>query len=253
MITTIIQARISSTRLPGKVLLPLGGKTVLENVVERVRKAKLIGETVVATSNGKDDDKIVELCETRGIKYFRGSLDDVLDRYYQTAKHFQAESICRITADCPLIDPEVIDRVAKKYLEGEYDYVSNTHPTATYPDGLDVEIFSFKALERAWQEAILLSEREHVTSYIWNNPDKFKIGNVKNSLDLSTYRLTIDENKDYELLKKIFKEVSNLTMLNIVKFLDERQDIKNINADITRDEGYYKSLENDKIKNYGKD
>lgn len=248
MITTIIQARVSSTRLPKKVLLPLGGKTVLENVVERVRKAKYIGEVIVATSNGKDDDKIVQLCEKKGIKYFRGSLDDVLDRYYQTAKRFQAENICRITADCPLIDPEVVDRVAKEYLEGEYDFISNTHPVATFPDGFDVEIFSFKTLEKAWREAVLLSEREHVTSYIWNNPDKFKICNIKNNIDLSDYRLTIDEDEDYKLLKKIFKEVSNLTILNIIKFLDERQDIKKINADITRDEGYYKSLEKDRTR-----
>lgn len=250
MITTIIQARIGSTRLSGKVLLPLGGKTVLENVVARVKRAKQIREAIVATSDGGEDDKIVELCERKGIKYFRGSLDDVLDRYYQAVKHFQAENICRITADCPLIDPEVIDGVAQKYLEGGYDYVANNHPVATYPDGFDVEIFSFKALEKTWREAVLPSEREHVTAYIWNHSDKFKIYNVKNDIDLSNYRLTIDESKDYELLKEIFKEVADLTTPKILKFLDEHQAVKNINAKITRDEGYYKSLAKDKIKNY---
>ena len=247
MITTIIQARISSTRLPEKVLLPLGGKSVLENVVERAKGAGRIGEIIVATSSGKDDDKIVRLCEEKGIKYFRGNLDDVLDRYYQAAKIFKAENICRITADCPLIDPEIIDQVAEEYLKGGYDYAANNHPVATYPDGFDVEIFSFKALEKAWREATLPSEREHVTAYIWNHPDKFKIYNVRNDIDLSSYRLTIDEDKDYELLKKIFKEVTDLTTTNILKFLDEHQDIKNINTGIVRDEGYYKSLKKDKI------
>src|SRR3989338_4457950 len=247
MITTISQARSSSTRLPEKMLLLLGRRTILENVVARVQKAKLVGEIIVATSDSEADDRIAQLCEERGIRYFRGSLDDVLDRYYQAAKHFQAENVCRVTADCPLIDPEVIDLVAKKYLAGGYDYVSNNHPVATYPDGLDVEIFSFRALEKTWREAVLPSEREHITAHIWNHPDKFKIYNVKNDIDLSDYRLTIDKTADYELLKVIFKEVSDRTTPNILKFLNEHQNIKNINAKITRDEGYYKSLEYDKI------
>lgn len=247
MINAIIQARMRSTRLPGKVLLPLGGKTVLENVVDRVRQAKLIGRVIVATSTEPADDAIANLCRQKQIDYFRGSHEDVLDRYYQAAKHFGAEHICRITADCPLIDPAVIDETAKQYLAGGYDYASNSHPVATYPDGFDIWIFSFAALEKSWQDAKLPSEREHVTSYIWNHPEKFKILNVKNNLDLSAYRLTIDEERDYQALKLIVEQIKNLTMKNIIDFLDSHEEIKKINAPVERDEGYYKSLKQDKI------
>jgi len=244
MITAIIQARMQSTRLPNKVLLPLGG--ILENVVGRVNQAKEIGQVIVATSSETPDDAIAKLCEEKEIKYFRGSLEDVLDRFYQAAKKFKAEHICRVTADCPLIDPAVIDEAAKQYREGGYDYVSNSHPIATYPDGFDTWVFSFAALEKSWQEAKLPSEREHVTSYIWNHPEKFKNFNVKNNVDLSDYRLTIDEERDYEALKIIVGQVKDLTMENIVKFLDEHKEVKKINAPIERDEGYRKSLEQDK-------
>jgi len=235
-----------STRLPKKVLLPLGNKTILENVVDRVRQAKTIGQVIVATSTEPDDDAIAKLCEEKGIQYFRGSHEDVLDRYYQTAKKFNAEHICRITADCPLIDPAVLDEAVKQYQKGGYDQVSNSHPVATYPDGFDTWIFSFAALEKSWQEAKLPSEREHVTSYMWNHPEKFKIFNVKNKVDWSGYRLTIDEDRDYEALKIIVEQVKDLTMENIVKFLDEHPEVKKINAPIERDEGYRKSLEEDK-------
>lgn len=238
-----------STRLPNKVLLPLGGKTILENVVERVKKAETIGQVIVATSNEAPDDAIAGLCEEKGIQYFRGSHEDVLDRFYQAAKQFKAEHICRATADCPLIDPAVIDEAAKQYIGGGYDYVSNSHPIATYPDGFDTWIFSFAALKKSWQEAKLPSEREHVTSYIWNHPEKFKNFNVKNNVDLSGYRLTIDEERDYEALKIIVDRVKDLTMENIVKFLDEHKEIREINAPISRDEGYRKSLaEDEKFK-----
>lgn len=246
MVTSIIQARMQSTRLPKKVLLPLAGKTILENVVDRVRQAKTIGQVIVATSTEGADNAIAELCEEKGIQYFRGSHEDVLDRFYQTAKQFRAEHICRITADCPLIDPVVIDEAVEAYKKGGYDYVSNSHPIATYPDGFDTWIFSFAALEKSWQEAKLPSEREHVTSYIWNHPEIFKNFNIKNKNDLSEYRLTIDEERDYEVLKIIVKQVKDLTMENIVKFLDEHKEVKKINAPIERDAGYKKSLEQDK-------
>jgi len=219
MITAIIQARMRSTRLPGKVLLPLGGKTILENAVERARQAKLIDEVVLATSTEAADDVIAELCDKKSIAYFRGSENDVLDRFYQAALAYKAENICRLTADCPLIDPAIIDKAAQEFLSGKYDYVSTSHPVATYPDGFDTWIFSFAALERSWREAKLPSEREHVTSYIWNHPEKFKISSVKNEVDLSEYRLTIDEPADYELLKLVVANVEDLTMENIVKFL----------------------------------
>lgn len=246
MVTAIIQARMQSTRLPKKVLLLLGGKTILENVVDRVRQAETIGQAIVATSTEDADNAIVELCEEKGIQHFRGSHEDVLDRFYQAAKQFKAEHICRITADCPLIDPAVIDEAVETYKKGGYDYVSNSHPVATYPDGFDTWIFSFQALEKSWQEAKLPSEREHVTPYIWNHPEIFKNFNIKNKKDLSEYRLTIDEEKDYQALKIIVEQVKDLTTENIVKFLDEHKEVKEINAPLERDAGYKKSLEQDK-------
>lgn len=242
---------MQSTRLPNKVLLPLGRKTILENVVDRVSRAKSISQVIVATSTEGADDVIAELCEEKGIKYFRGSHEDVLDRFYQAAKKFKAKHICRITADCPLIDSVVIDEAIEAYEKGGYDYVSNSHPIATYPDGFDTWIFSFSVLEKSWQEAKLPSEREHVTSYIWNHPEIFKNFNIKNGKDLSEYRLTIDEEKDYQALKIIVEKVKDLTMENIIKFLNENPEVKKINAPLERDAGYKKSLKQDEqfIKN----
>jgi len=245
VITAIIQARFSSTRLPGKVLLPLGDKTVLERVVDRVSKAKNISQVVLATSSEKDDDQIFELCNQKGVKCFRGDLNDVLDRYYQAAKEFEAKNICRITADCPLIDPEIIDRVADKFLEAGYDYISTGRITSTFPDGMDTEIFTFESLERAWKEAKLSSEREHVTPYIWKNTDKFKIYTYESGQDLSSYRLTLDEEKDYQLIKNIYENLEDLSMKSIIDYLNSHLELTNINSSIKRDEGYDKSLKND--------
>lgn len=246
MITAIIQARIRSTRLPGKVLLALGGKTILENVVERARQAELINRVVLATSTEAADDAIANLCSEKDIVYFRGSENDVLDRFYRAALAYKAENICRLTADCPLIDPTIIDKAAREFLSGDYDYVSTSHPVATYPDGFDTWIFSFAALEQSWREAKLPSEREHVTSYIWNHPEKFKIGSIKNKIDLSAYRLTIDEPADYEALKLVVANVADLNLENIIQFLKTNAKAKKLNANITRDAGYQKSLQEDK-------
>jgi spore coat polysaccharide biosynthesis protein SpsF (cytidylyltransferase family) len=245
MITAIIQARTSSNRLPNKVLLPLGESTVLEQVIDRVKKAKNIEKIVVATSTDKSDDKIVELCKKINVGVFRGSMDDVLGRYYEAAKEFKATDICRITSDCPLIDPVIIDKVVDEYNQKECDYASNSHPVATFPDGLDVWVFSFEALEKSYKEATLESEREHVTSYIWNHPESFKVCSVENSKDQSEYRLTIDEEKDYELIKTIFNKADISSTDSIIKFLDENPDISNLNKSINRDEGYKKSVEKD--------
>jgi spore coat polysaccharide biosynthesis protein SpsF len=245
MITAIIQARMGSTRLPNKVLLPLGGKTVIEHVVERAMRTKSIGRVVLATSDSPSDDPIVELCKKTGIDYFRGSLDDVLDRYYHAAKHAGAKHICRLTGDCPLIEPAIINRVAKKYLSGGWDYVSTGRIETTFPDGMDTEIFSFAALDSARREARLPSEREHVTPYIWKNTKKFRVCHIKNDKDLSHIRLTIDEPRDYEFLKIIFENVETLTLGNVLLFLKKHPEIQNINASIIRDEGYIKSLHED--------
>lgn len=237
---------MSSTRLPEKTLLPLGGTTVLEQVVSRTQKAESIGKVVVATSDDKSDDPIATLCKERGIPCVRGSLDDVLDRYYKAAKEHGAEHIARITGDCPLIEPTLIDRVAKTYEENDYDYVSTGRIETTFPDGVDTEIFSFKALERAWKEAKLPSEREHVTPYIWNKEDKFAVHHIQNDEDLSNIRITLDEPKDYDLLKILFGSIETPNLPNVLSYLKEHPEVAATNGSITHEAGYAKSLEEDK-------
>lgn len=214
-VVCIIQARMGSTRLPGKVMLDLCGKTVLERVVERVRKVKNIDEIVIATTTKKDDDIIVNKALKCNVKIFRGSEDDVLSRYYFAAKKYNADVIVRITSDCPLIDPAVTESVIDYYLKNVYkfDYVSNTLER-TYPRGLDTEVFSFKSLEKAFAEAILERDREHVTTYIWKNPDVFKLGCYKNDKDYSHLRWTLDTSEDYELIKRIYNHFCSFNNMN---------------------------------------
>ena len=214
-VVRIIQARMGSTRLPGKVMLDLCGKTVLERVVERVRKVKNIDEIVIATTTKKDDDIIVNKALKCNVKIFRGSEDDVLSRYYFAAKKYNADVIVRITSDCPLIDPAVTESVIDYYLKNVYkfDYVSNTLER-TYPRGLDTEVFSFKSLEKAFAEAILERDREHVTTYIWKNPNIFRLGNHKNAKDYSYLRWTLDTSEDYELIKRIYNYFCSFNNLN---------------------------------------
>ena len=246
----IIQARISSTRLPGKVLKKIEGKTILEHVVNRVKAAKNLDEVIVATTVKKEDLKIVKLCSNLGISVFCGSEDDVLDRYYQTARLFKANHIIRITADCPLIDPMVIDKVIELYFKKNADYATNGMPE-TFPDGLDTEVFSFKTLKRAWENAKLSSEREHVTPYIRNNPNIFKIVNLKCEYNLNDKRWTLDEPEDFEFIKsiytKLYLEDSLFGMKKILDFLINHPGIEELNNDIIRNEGYLKSLKKDKI------
>jgi len=247
----IIQARISSTRLPGKVLKKIEGKTVLEHVINRTKAAKNISDVVVATTVKKEDIKIVQLCANLGISVFRGSENDVLDRYYQAARLFKAEHIVRITSDCPLIDPMVIDQVIELYFRKKADYASNTM-IETYPDGLDTEVFSFKTLKMAWENAKLSSEREHVTPYIRKNPNILKLVNLKCNIDLKNKRWTIDESKDFEFIKTIYKNLYHKNALfgmkAILNFLKKYPEIEEINKNIIRNEGYLKSLKEDKIK-----
>lgn len=250
MITAVIQARVSSTRLPKKVLLKLNGRTVLENVIERLKRSRLIGQLIVATSLESADDAIAKLCQAKKIKCFRGSLNNVLDRFYQTALAYRLTDICRITADCPLLDPRLIDQVAKKYLSSKVDYLSTAYPIPTWPDGLDVEIFSFKALKKAWRQAKLPSEQEHVTPYIWKNPKKFKLLNLKNKTDLSAWRWTLDEPRDLKFIRAIYRRLGkNKKMFyleDVLKLLKEQPRLVAINGQIKRNEGYLKSLQTDK-------
>lgn len=244
--TVIIQARYGSTRLPGKVLLKVLGKSILEYAIERVKKAKNIENIIVATTVKKKDLQIVNLTKRLGIAVYCGSEDDVLDRYYQAAKLFKAKHIVRITADCPLIDSQIINNVINYYFESGADYCSNGLDEETFPDGEDVEIFSFDALNDAWQNAKLLSEREHVIPYITKHPDRFKLASFKNKIDLSDKRWTLDRKEDFELIKAILESLypvnPDFKMDDILEFLQRNPYLEEINRDIVRNEGYLKSL-----------
>lgn len=248
----IIQARSGSTRLPEKVLLKVMGKTILEYVLERVKRAKNIEGIIVATTLNKEDVRIVDLVESLRIKTYRGSSEDVLDRYYQTAKLFGIKHIVRITADCPLIDPQIIDNAIELYFESKADYCSNTLEE-TFPDGEDVEVFSFNALRSAWKNAKLVSEREHVTPYIKKNPSMFKLVNLKNNTDLSAKRWTVDTEGDFRFIKAVLEALypikPDFNSEDILEFLKNNPHLEKINKGIVRNEGYSKSLNKDKRLN----
>lgn len=247
-VTAIIQARTGSTRLPKKVLMDLAGKTVLEHVINRVTACRLVDSVLVATTVEAEDDDIVKLCKKNNTAFFRGSVEDVLDRFYQAGKISSAEHIIRITADCPMMDPDVINSVAELHLKEKSDYTTNTLKL-TYPDGEDVEIFTFSTLEKTWKNASLKSEREHVTSYMRKNPAVFKLSNLENSENLSDKRWTLDEEKDYKFISAIYagiyKKNSLFGMSEIITYLKSHPEIEHINKHIGRNEGYTKSLKND--------
>jgi spore coat polysaccharide biosynthesis protein SpsF len=250
-IVAIIQARMGSTRLPGKVMMDIVKKPMLWRVINRVKHAKRLNDIVIATTALNEDKQILELASEMRVKGYAGSEDDVLDRYYQAAIIYNADIIVRITADCPLIDPNVIDRAIEFYLNHDFDYVS-TGIKPTYPDGLDTEVFSFITLERAWKEATLASEREHVTPYIRKNPQIFNIKNLENDKDLSYMRWTVDEERDLEFVrevyKRLYKEGDIFYMEDILNLLKTHSGLMDINKGIVRDEGYLKSIKEDRIK-----
>ncbi len=239
MIAAIIQARMGSTRLPGKIMLPLAGRSVLSHVVERVKRVKGIDTIIVATTTLPEDDALEAFCHAEGYACFRGSADDVLSRYYEAARTVGATGIIRITSDCPLIDPDTIERCIKQYQSGEYDYVSSFVPDErTFPRGLDTEIFSFAALERANSSAKEKYEREHVTPYIWENKKgEFNIGPMLRAMppyDRADVRLTLDYPEDYELLKQLYDRFyvkeKLVSVPEVLKYLSEHPEIPAINA-----------------------
>ena len=206
-VIAIIQARVGSTRLPGKVLLDLAGEPMLARVVNRTRRAQTLDEVVVATTVQPADEAIVRLCAERDWPCFRGSEEDVLDRYYQAAVAHQADVVVRITSDCPLIEPEIVDRVVREFLERqpEVDYACNALPRRTFPRGLDTEVMRFDVLEHAWREDNNPAWREHVTPYIQRNPDLFCIHDVINEVDYSSYmRWTVDTSEDLAFVRRIY-------------------------------------------------
>lgn len=245
----IIQARMTSTRLPGKVMADVAGRPLLDHVIARARQAGAVDRVVVATSKRGSDDTIAEYCGRVDIPCFRGSHDDVLDRYYHAAQHLEAESIVRLTADCPLLDPAVIDKVVHHFRAGGHDYVSNALEPS-YPDGLDTEAFRGSALERAWREAKLTSEREHVTAFIWKHPELFRVANVANDRDLSHLRWTVDEPEDLEFVRAVYSHLGpapTFGMNDILMLLEDRPELGRINGSFERNEGFAKSLGRDKL------
>lgn len=250
-IVAIIQARMSSTRLPGKVLKELVGKPVLEHVVERLRSCRLLNEIVVATSVDPSDEVIEKWCTQRQIQCYRGSLTDVLDRYCKAALFTKADAVVRITADCPVIDPVIVDEVITEYINGNFDFFSLK---GEFPDGLDCSVFSTSALKQASHEAKLISEREHVGPYIENNPDIFKCGGLEKFHGLHHMRWTLDEPEDYKFLQEIFHRLYKVDRhfyaQEVLDLIAREPALAKINSGILRNEGYLKSLQQDKRVNH---
>ncbi|MCV0366648.1 MAG: glycosyltransferase family protein [Nitrosopumilus sp.] len=246
MIGCIIQARIGSTRLPGKVMLNLDENPVLYYVLEQLRSCKLVDKIIVATTTLDEDDVIENFVATMKVDVFRGSSNDVLDRYYQCAKEFSIDTIVRITADNPLIDPTIVDDLIKKFISNSYDCLTNAY-VRTFPYGTEVEIFSFESLEKAWTNAIKPSEREHVTPYLYNNSDNFKIFNVEYPKNISNFRWTIDHENDLTLVKLIVSKIKKRPILinDILDLLSKEPELFEINKNQIPNEGYQKSLKED--------
>lgn len=235
-IGAIIQARMGSTRLPGKVMKKICEKTVLQHVYERVSLSKVLDEIIIATTKKSCDDEIVKLCENLSIKYFRGSEDNVLSRYYLCAKENKLDLVVRITSDCPLIDSEVLDEMLNFYINNDFDLVTNAgnEKNRTYPRGLDIEIFSFSLLKNAYENANYNYEKEHVTPYMYEHD--FNIYYYKNNVNYSEYRLTLDTKEDFELISKIYEKLYNKSHIfylkDIINCLEENKELKLINKDI---------------------
>jgi spore coat polysaccharide biosynthesis protein SpsF len=246
MILAILQARLSSSRLPGKVLKHILGKPMLLHQIERIQNSKRIDKLVVATSTEKSDDAIEKMCLDNNVEVFRGELENVLDRFYQCAKKYNPDYIVRLTGDCPLADWKIIDDMIQYYLDEELDYMS-TSPKL--PDGLDAEVMTMSALSEAKQKAVLPSELEHVTQYINKNPNKFKNEHFNFDKDLSHIRWTVDESEDFILVEKIYQalyEDNPLFLMNdILKLLDQRPELNKINGNFSRNEGLERSLQED--------
>lgn len=234
----VVQARTGSTRLPGKVLLPVAGAPMLERMLERIRAAKTPFELVVATTTDPSDEPVARLCARLGVLAFRGHPTDLLDRHVMAARAVRADRVVKIPSDCPLVDPAVIDRVLDHFdTTPGLDYASNLHPP-TWPDGNDVEVMTAAALEEAWREATRPHEREHTTPFLWDQPERFRIGNVRwqTGVDLSaSHRLTVDYREDYELVAAVYDALYTpdrpvFSLEEVLALLERRPDLHAINA-----------------------
>jgi len=249
MIAAIIQARMGSNRLPGKVLADICGKPMLWHIIERLTYSKWVEKIIIATTTLPEDNPIIELADRCGVSAFAGSDKDVLDRFYQASIQFNADPIVRITADCPIIDPFIVDEVIKGYLEGVYEMY---YLDGSFPDGLDTEVFSLQALKKAWQHAKLPSEREHVTPFIKNISNGFKIGTYEKFRELGHLRWTVDEERDLDLIRVIYSRLYRhgeiFTTDEILSLIESEPELQTINSMIPRNEGYAKSLAEDSIR-----
>jgi len=247
MIGCIIQARMKSQRLPGKVMMDVEkNNPLLNSVISQIKFSKLTEKLIIATSDSKEDDIISVFAKNNHIDYFRGNESDVLDRYYNCAKNFSISTIIRIPSDKPLIDPFLIDDVIDFFNSNSFDYVTTFLPP-TFPSGTEVEIFSFSSLEYAWKNAKLPSEREHVTPFFYNNKDKFKIFNYENKKDLSKFRYAVDKSEDLELVRILMSRIKKrpIIMKDIIEQFELDPSLININKDIDYNEGYKKSKKED--------
>jgi spore coat polysaccharide biosynthesis protein SpsF len=234
----IIQARMSSSRLPGKVLMDIAGQPMLVRVIERARRAKSISAVMVATTTDPADDPIEGLCHERGYLVYRGSMFDVLDRFYGAARQAQADLIVRITADCPVIDPAVIDQTVEAFFASQVDFACNRLPppaARTWPIGLDTEVCSFAGLERAWNEAELPYEREHVMPYFYDVEGRFKVVVINHEPDCGAYRWTVDTPEDLELLRAIYARFNGsdtFSWLDVLHLVEQEPQLGQINAGV---------------------
>lgn len=252
-VLAILQARVTSTRLPNKVLASLHGQPMLARQIERLHRAKKLDKLVVATSCDASDDPLAAMCSAIGVPCYRGSLNDVLARFHGACSVFgPADHIVRLTGDCPLADPAVIDSVVLHHMTSGADYTTNAFPP-TWPDGLDVEVMRTEILQLIFEEARLPSEREHVTPYIYKHPDRFRIENVKSARDLSALRWTVDEPADLAFVSEVYAALypqnSSFDTMAILSLLEQRPELAKLNTQFLRNEGYAKSLANDNPNN----
>lgn len=249
-IALFLQARMGSSRLPGKVMKDVLGQPLLFRICERLEKVRHKNLLAVLSTTNPLDDPIEEFLKQKNIQCYRGSEQDVLDRFYQAAKKLKSDTIVRLTADCAVLDPSLIDQMIEFFKKGKWDYVSNTL-IPTYPDGLDVEIFSFQALEKAWKEAKQTHQREHVTAFFYENPDTFRLANYRNAADYSQYRWLVDEPVDLEFIRALYERLHPhnpfFGFQDILDLMAKEPELLKINSGYRRNEGFFKSIAGDKI------
>ena len=245
----IVQARMGSSRLPGKVMKAILGRPMLGHIVERLRAVPALADVVVATSDREQDEAICAFCAGENIRWLAGSEADVLDRFYRAAVREGGDPLIRITADCPLVDPELVTRLMARYDTGEFDHVAVATGAGAmflsggrFPDGLDAECFSFDALARAWREATDALDREHVTPYIWRNKEIFRCGHLLSDTDYSAMRWTVDTEEDFALIDRIYQALYRsdrpFTMADVLRFLEQNPDLAQKNRRFIGQEGY---------------